>query len=132
MTRSRLLPCKLDAPMKLQNLLLKYWQYHDFLLAIPEKKRRFLHSIMLPRRLNCKNNRPEMTENHANLMENWYCLSKNKFQLHTYHFIPTIKHRCSCTATINAGYTQMCNYPTCKQRTHMSVAWTTTSSLQSI
>lgn len=64
--------------------------------------------------------------------KNGAAFPKIKFQHHTYHFIPTIKHRCSCTATINAGYTQMCNYPTCKQRTHMSVAWTTTSSLQSI
>lgn len=95
-------------------------------------KWRFLQRIILPRRLNCKNNKPGTTENHTNLTENWYCLSKNKFQLHTYHFIPTIKRRCSCTTTINGRYTQMCNYPICKQRTHMSVAWTTTSSLQRV
>lgn len=123
--------CEFDAPMKQKNLLLKCQQYSYILHSIPANPR-FQQSRILPRRSNCRTSKPGTTENHTNLTENWYCISKNKFQFQTFLFIPRIKYRCSCTATINGGYTQMCSYPICKQRAHMSVAWMTTSSLQRV
>lgn len=120
------LPCELDVPMKPRNLLLKH-QQNSYILSSTPAKLRFLQSKILPRRSNCKNGKPGMTENHTNLAENWYCICKNKFQFQSHPFIPTIKYRCSCTTIIKGGCTQMC-----KQRTHMSVAWMATSSLQRV
>lgn len=131
MTRFMHLVCELNAPMKPRNLLLERQQYSYVLFSIPANPR-FLQSRILLRRSNCRTSKPGTTENHTNLTQNWYCISKKKFQFQSSPFIPTIKYRCRCTATINGGYTQMCSHPICKQRAHMSVAWMTTSSLQRV